>query len=111
MTIVTWPITAGGASLLHVTTKPFTGELTLAVLEKFKAFLDGANLEQYGMKNELLLVSVPSILVDIANAGEQAVRRLGQITRGVTFGGAGLSEELGDMLTENGVNLSTGYGM
>jgi hypothetical protein len=109
-TVVLFPPACGCASLLHTTSKPFNGELTLATLEKFYAFLEGMPLEQFGMKRGFLLFTVPSILVDIVNAGTGAIQRLGQLARGVIFVGAQLSVEIGDMLADNGVILSSGYG-
>jgi hypothetical protein len=84
--------------------------MTLAILEQFKAYLEQVPLEQYDIKRGTLLVTVPSILGDVANGGIPAIRRLAELTKGVGFGGARVSEELGDLLTENGVNLSSGYG-
>jgi hypothetical protein len=84
--------------------------MTLAILEQFKTYLEKVPLEQYDIKRGALLVTVPSILGDVANGGIPAIRRLAELTKGVVFGGARVSEELGDLLTENGVNLSSGYG-
>ena len=96
---------------MHSTTKPYNGGLALSVLEKYKAHLDEMPMEQYGMKRGSVLITLPSILAEIANAGIEAIRRLEQLTVGVFYGGARLSEEIGDLLTENGVNLMTVYGM
>jgi uncharacterized membrane protein (DUF441 family) len=84
--------------------------MTLAILEQLKAYLEKVPLEQYGIKRGVLLVTVPSILGDVANGGIPAIRRIAESTKGVAFGGALVSEELGDLLTENGVNLASAYG-
>ena len=100
----------GMAALLHETTKPFNGEMTLAVLQKMREFLDDTPLERLGVIKDLVLSTVPSILVDITNSGTVAVRHLARLTKGVIFAGAGLSREVGDMMADNGVSLSSAYG-
>jgi long-subunit acyl-CoA synthetase (AMP-forming) len=56
-------------------------------------------------------MTIPSLLVDIATSGPEAIEELAKGTKGVLFGGAAMPDKLGDFLTENGVNIFVGYGM
>jgi hypothetical protein len=79
-------------------------------LKKYNKFLEAETLEKFGIKKEVFLATVPSILVDIATSGKQEMAQLASVTKGVIFGGAGLSDEVGDLLANNGVNLAVSYG-
>ena len=83
----------------------------MEVLKKFKNFLDETPLERLEVRKEVILVTVPSILMDIAGQGEDSMKRLASQTKCIVFGGAPLPVETGDLLANHGVNLAGGYGM
>jgi len=104
-------VTSGSAGLITHSKKPYTGESTLAESKKFKSYLQNLPLEEFGVYKDFILVTVPSILVDIATSGPSPMNDLAANTAAVMYGGAGLSEKVGDLLTGNGVNIIPGYGM
>jgi hypothetical protein len=109
--VVLFGPSCGSVPLLATTNKPITAELTQNVLKKYNEFLEAAPLKKFGIKKEVILLTIPSILVDIANSGNQEMEHLASTTKGVIYAGAGLSEDIGDLLADNGVNLTAGYGM
>lgn len=102
--------TVGTISLVESSNKPFTAESTLITLTKLNRFMETTPLEKLGVKKDLILGTVPSILMDIATSGVESIDRLASLTYSVAYGGAALPLEVGDLLAEHGVNLSVGYG-
>lgn len=102
--------TCGFVPLLEISNKPVTGESTLSTLESFVQYLDSVSYKKLGVKEGVILMTVPSILAEIADSGEKAIKKLAHLTRSAIFAGAGLAESKGDMLTEGGVRLATTHG-
>jgi hypothetical protein len=103
--------TCGSASLISSSIKPWTGESLLRDLKKLNLFLETQDLEKFGISKEPLVLTIPSLLVDIATSGPETIDELAKGSKGVLFGGAGLPDKVGDFLAENGVNILVGYGM
>lgn len=89
------------------------GETTLTTLKRFNEYL-GENIirsSRFGIVPGVVLLTVPAILSDIASLGLEAIKALADGTRAVTYGGAPLPLEIGDTLTENGIDLISDLGM
>lgn len=108
--LLLWSIAGGSPTFLVHSTKPFTGESVLVYTKRFYQHLQTQPLDQFDLPNEVVLASVPSIMVDIATAGNGVIKDLVENTRAVVVGGAGLPLKVGDLLTEQGVNIVMGYG-
>lgn len=86
----------GGPILFARSNKPVTGDALLRHLRPF---------------SDVLLAAIPSILQEVAEAGEDAMKELASRVKIAFFGGAALDQEAGDLLSKNGVQLQTSYGM
>lgn len=58
-----------------------------------------------------MIVTVPSILVDIASSGQEAIQRLAKYVQMSMSGGAPLPPNIGDQLSAAGANIVVEYGM
>jgi len=76
-----------------------------------KDHMDTIPLEKFNIKEGILTLTLPSILVEIAANGVEAMNELKTLSRDVMFGGAPLPVDVGDKLANNGINLHSGYGM
>ena len=110
MVVLLWGITGGSPSLLVQSAKPFTGESVLYYTKKYYDYIQTQSLENFSIPKDVLLLSIPSVLVEIFNAGDDALKELAKYTRAVMTGGAALPLEVGDRATELGVNIANGYG-
>jgi long-subunit acyl-CoA synthetase (AMP-forming) len=79
--------------------------------KRFKEHVQNLPLERFGIPKEAILVTVPSILVDIAQSSQEVMHELADATDSVMFGGAALPIKIGDILSDNGVKIYSAYGM
>ncbi|KZS89139.1 acetyl-CoA synthetase-like protein [Sistotremastrum niveocremeum HHB9708] len=86
----------GNPILFVKSNKPVTGDALLRHLRSF---------------SDVLLAAIPSILQEIAEAGESAMKELASHVKVAFFGGAALDPDAGDLLSANGVRIQTAYGM
>jgi hypothetical protein len=107
----TFGVACNSMALITHSSKPFTGQSVLADARKFKSYLGNQPLERFGIHKEFSLATVPSVLVDMAAMGAEAMEEIGSMTAVISFAGGGLSDSIGDMLAEHGVNLVAGFGM
>ncbi|KZS94473.1 hypothetical protein SISNIDRAFT_453395 [Sistotremastrum niveocremeum HHB9708] len=92
---VVGPPVLGCPILLVRSSQPLTGESFLRYLKPF---------------SEVIVIAIPSILEEVAQAGQGAMKFLASKTKVVFYGGAGLHPLAGDTLTANGVRVTMGYG-
>lgn len=59
----------------------------------------------------VILAALPSILQEVAEAGEDSMNELASKVKVAFFGGAALDPAAGDLLTAHGVPVKTAYGM
>ncbi|KZS89154.1 acetyl-CoA synthetase-like protein [Sistotremastrum niveocremeum HHB9708] len=86
-----------GSPLIFVETrKPITGEALVRHLRPF---------------SEVIVVAVPSILQEVAEAGEAVIKEFASRVKAVFVGGAAFDVAAGDLLSAYGVAIQTVYGM
>jgi hypothetical protein len=96
-----------GVQALFVHSKrPVIGEMFVENLATWHTYP-----QQKGHTQKPLGITVPSLLVDIATSGTAMMAKLRQHVEAVYFGGAPLSEEIGEKLVQNEVNVASIYGM
>ncbi|KZS89164.1 acetyl-CoA synthetase-like protein [Sistotremastrum niveocremeum HHB9708] len=76
--------------------KPITGDALVRHLRSF---------------SDVILAAIPSILQEVAEAGEGAIKELAKRVTVAFFGGAALDPTAGDLLSAHGVPIKTAYGM
>jgi hypothetical protein len=108
--MISFGIGSGLMPLLTHSNKPFTSQSVLVDGKKFRDHLQNCHPENLWIHREFMLATVPSILVDLAMTGPEAMRELGKTAGYVMYAGGGLSVEVGDMLAEHGINIFAGYG-
>ena len=77
---------------------------------KLHRYLQASSLERFGLPKEVVLASIPSIGMDIAMSGLEAIDTLAKHSKAIMLGGAGTPLKIGNLLAERGVNIMIGYG-
>lgn len=108
--IMAWTPCGGSPSFIVRSIKPFTGESVLAYTKKLHNYLQTQPLEEIGLSKEVVLATIPSVLVEVYSAGDETIAEFARYTKGVLVGGARLPRNVGDALCERGVNITNAYG-
>lgn len=103
----------GCVSLITESTRPYTSQVLLKGIRQLDEYIhrDTLQLEKFGISRDLTVLTVPSILVDLAGEGSAAMEELARLSKAVMYGGAPLPLKVGDELAEHGVNLYSAFGM
>jgi hypothetical protein len=105
-----WGVATGSPNFLVHSAKPFTGESVLRDTVKLHQYLQTTSIERFGLPKEVALASIPSIAMEIAGAGLEAIDTLAKHSKALMLGGAGTPLDIGNLMAERGVNVMIGYG-